>query len=188
MGNSASRVYVTEQGREIYGLLAEFATPADTYQAAEKVRDAGYSDWDVYSPFPIHGIDEAMGIRRTVLPVVVALIGFSGAGLGYLMQWYMNNDYNMVVQGKPYLAWEPWIPIVFELGILFSAFTALLGMLAFNKLPRWHHPLMCKESFLRTSDDRFMIAIEAKDSEFDPEKTRSLLQGAGARKIELVEE
>ncbi len=188
MTNASSRVFVTEQGAELYGLMAEFKGPAETYHAAETIRDAGYRHWDVYSPFPIHGIDEAMGIKRTILPVLVACCGFTGAGLGFLMQWYMNNDYNMVVQGKPFLAWEPWIPITFEIGILFSAFAALLGMLALNALPRWHHPLMCKERFLKVSDDRFVIAIEARDSKFDPEKTRELLRHAGATSIELVED
>src|SRR6185295_12949008 len=122
-----------------------------------------------------HGMEEAMGVKRTILPVLVACIGFSGSGLGFLMQWWMNTDYKMVVQGKPYTAWEPFIPITFELGILFAAFGSLIGMLALNGLPRWHHPLFKQERFLRSSDDTFFICIEAKDPKFDPERTKGLL-------------
>lgn len=185
---ASSRLYVTESGAEVHGLMAEFASPADIYHAAEKVRDAGYSKWDAYSPFPIHGMEEAMGVKRTILPVLVACIGFSGSGLGLLMQWWMNSDYKMVVQGKPYTAWEPLVPITFELGILFAAFGSLIGMLALNGLPRWNHPLFSKERFLKSSDDAFFICIEAKDPKFDPERTKGLLAAAGATTIELVEE
>ncbi|MBL8763116.1 MAG: DUF3341 domain-containing protein [Phycisphaerae bacterium] len=182
-------VYATEGGAALYGMMAEFDTPADLTHAAEKVRDAGYADWDVYSPFPVHGMDDAMGNPPTKLPLVVAAIGLSGAGLGMLLQWWVTSvDYRIVVQGKPYDAWQPWVPVLFEIGVLFTAFTALLGMLAFNKLPMWHHPLMKKERFLKVSDDRFVIAIEAADPKFDPQKTRDLLAAAGGKHIELVEE
>ncbi len=184
------KVFVTESGERIHGLLAEFATPADLYHAAEKVRDAGYARWDTYSPFPVHGMEEAMGIKRTKLPVLVACIGLTGAGLGFLMQYWMTAvDYTYnVVQGKPDNAWEPFIPITFELGILFSAFTAIIGMLAMNGLPRHHHPLFKKERFLSASQDKFFIAIEAADPGFDPDRTMALLEKAGATSIELVEE
>jgi hypothetical protein len=181
--------YVTEAGHEVYGVLAEFHTPAAVYQAAERVRDAGYSKWDVYTPFPIHGIEDAMGSPRTILPVLVAAAAFTGAFLAWLMQWWMSFwNYPLVVQGKPPWAWEPFTPIVFELGVLFSAFAALLSMLALNGLPRYYHPLLKKDRFLRVSQDRFAIAIEAADARFDPQATRRLLEGAGAKAIELVED
>jgi hypothetical protein len=184
-----ARVYVTEAGEPIHGIMAEFATPADLYHAAEAVRDAGYSKWDTFTPFPIHGMEDAMGVRRTVLPGIVAVMAFTGVGLAYLMQWWMTRvDYPLVVQGKPYDSWEPFVPITFELGILFAAFTSLIGMLAMNGLPRWHHPLMKKERFLSSSEDRFFVCVEAGDDKFDPEKTRALLEEAGATSIELVEE
>jgi len=186
---ASSKVYVTETGEQIHGVMAEFETPADVYEACEKVRDAGYTKWDCHTPFPIHGMEDAMGIKRTKLPLLVAAFGFTGASLGYLMQHWMSGvDYQMVVQGKPYAAWEPFVPITFELGILFSAFASLIGMLAMNGLPRWHHPLLKKTRFLRSSQDRFFIAIEAADSKFDPDQTRALLEKAGAKSIELVEE
>lgn len=180
--------FVTESGAEVYGILAEFHTPAAVYKAAEKVRDAGYSKWDVYTPFPIHGMEEAMGVKRTILPVIVAGGAFTGTFLAFLMQWWMSANYELPVQGKPANAWEPYMPIGFELSVLFAAFTALLGMFALNGLPRWHHPLFAKDRFLRISQDRFAIAIESADPKFDPQGVRKLLEGAGAKAVELVEE
>jgi len=182
-------VYVTETGEPLHAILAEFATPRDLYHAAEKVRDAGYLKWDTYTPFPIHGMEEAMGFKYTILPVMVACGGLVGAGLGFLMQWWMAGvDYQMVTQGKPFFSWQAFIPITFECGILFAAFTSIIGMLAMNGLPRWHHPLMKKERFLSSSDDKFFVCIESGDKNFHPEKTRQLLEQAGATSIELVEE
>lgn len=191
---SSGKRYVTESGAPLHGVLARFDTPAAVYHAAEKVRDAGYRKWDCHTPFPVHGLDEAMGIQRTNLPLLVACIGLTGATLGFLMQWWMSAvDYRLVVQGKPYGSligggWESFVPITFELGILFSAFAALIGMLAMNGLPRWHHPLFANEGFLSSSDDTFFIAIEATDPRFDPEATRTLLREIGAQSVELIEE
>jgi hypothetical protein len=181
--------YVTEAGDEVYGVLAEYLTPAEVYHAAEQVRDAGYRKWDVYAPFPIHGIEDAMGAERTKLPLLVACGAFTGTGLALLMQWWMTAvNYPLVVQGKPYDAWEPFVPIMFEISVLLAAFTTLIAMLALNGLPRWYHPLFKKDRFLRVSQDRFVIAIEAADPRFDPQATRKLLSDSGAKTIELVEE
>jgi hypothetical protein len=180
--------FVTEKGIEVYGVMAEFDTPAGVFHAAERVRDAGFRKWDVYSPFPIHGIEDAMGFARTKLPILVACGAFTGTFLAWLMQWWMTSkDYPLVVQGKPYSAWEPFVPIIFEISVLLAAFTSLLGMLALNGLPMFYHPLFKKDRFLRVSQDRFAIAIEAADPRFDPAATRKLLADAGARAIELVE-
>jgi len=184
-----AHVYVTEAGEPIHGIMAEFQTPIALFHAAETVRDAGYKNWDTFTPFPIHGMEEAMGIKRTKLPLLVSCGGFTGVGLAYLMQWWMSSvDYPLVVQGKPYDAWQPFVPVTFELGILFAAFTSIIGMLALNALPRWHHPLLKKERFLSSSEDKFFVCIEARDPSFDPDKTRALLEAAGATSIELVEE
>jgi len=181
--------FVTESGTAVYGIVAEFATPASVYHAAEKMRDSGFAKWDVYSPYPMHGLDEAMGVKRTILPVLVATGAFTGVGLAYLMQWWMSAvDFQIVVQGKPYGAWEPFVPITFEMGVLFAAFTSLFGMLALNGLPRFNHPLFRSERFLRVSDDRYMIAVEADDPKFDPEQTRAFLESLGGTDIELIED
>jgi len=181
-------LYVTEAGKPLYGVLAEFANPAEVIHACEKVRDAGYHNWDLHTPFPIHGMEEAIGIKRTKLPLIAACVGLTAAALGFCMQIYMNVDYKMVVQGKPYTAWEPLVPITFELGILFTAFTCIIGMLALNGLPRYHHPLFSSARFLNCSDDKFFIAIESIDPKFEPTQTRELLRNAGAKNIELVED
>ncbi|MFG0283680.1 MAG: DUF3341 domain-containing protein [Phycisphaerales bacterium JB039] len=181
--------FKTEDGAPVYGVMAEFHTTPEVFAAAEQVRDAGFSKWDVYAPFPIHDIDEAMGMKRTPLPLIVAIGGFTGVGLAVLMQWWMTAvDYPLVVQGKNYRDWEPWVPIMFELGVLLASFSSLLGMMALNGLPRFSHPLLAKKSFLRVTDDRFVIAIEATDPKFDPEACRDLLRSCGAKSVELVED
>lgn len=182
-------IYQTESGETIHAVIGEFSSAADVYHAAEKFRDAGYKKWDVYSPFPIHGIDEAMGVGAPKLPLLVGAIGLSGAALGFIFQyWVTNVGYATVVQGKDTQSWEPLVPVTFEIGVLFTAFAALIGMLAFNRLPMWYHPLLKKERFLRVSDDRFMICVQADDPNFDPVRTRSLLEAAHARHIDYVEE
>lgn len=189
MAAASTTLYVTEAGEPIHGIMAEFTTPAAVFHAAEMVRDAGYRRWDVHSPFPIHDIEEAMGFPRTRLPMIVAFGGLAGAGLGFLLQaWVATEGYKTVVQGKPFLSWQAFVPITFEIGVLCAAFTALFAMLMMNGLPRWHHPLLKKERFLSSSDERFFIAIEASDPAFDPDRTRALLERSGARSIELVEE
>ncbi|QOI99549.1 MAG: DUF3341 domain-containing protein [Phycisphaeraceae bacterium] len=186
--------FVTEKGQPLYGITAEFATPAAVYHAAETIRDAGYRAWDVYAPFPIHGIDEAMGIKRTKLPLIVGAAAAVGVLLGYLLQWWGSNvGYQTVVQGKPFGSvteggWESFVPITFEVGVLLGSFATLIGMLALNGLPRHHHPLMKKDRFLRTSDDLFMICIESKDEKFDPDRVKELLKSAGGTNLDLVED
>lgn len=180
--------FVTEQGVEVHGVLAEFDTPAAVYHAAEVVRDAGFEKWDVHSPFPIHGMEDAMGMGKTKLPIIVACGAFTGTFLAWLMQYWMSAvDYPLVVQGKPPGAWEAFVPIIFEISVLLAAFTTLFTMLAMNGLPRFYHPLFKKDRFLRMSQDKFGIAIEAADPRFDPAQVRKLLADAGATHIELVE-
>lgn len=181
--------FVTEHGNVVHGMAAVFRTPGAAIHAAEAVRDAGYRRWDLHTPFPIHGMEEAMGVRKTILPYIVFGAGMTGAFGGWLMQFWMSAvDYEIVVQGKPYGAWEPLVPIIFELGVLLSAFTALGGMLALNGLPRHSHPMFNSRRFLGSSDDTFVVAIEAEDRNFDPEATRKLLEGCGAESIEVIEE
>lgn len=181
--------FVGPTGQPVHGILAEFADPPAVYHAAEQIRDAGFKTWDVYAPFPIHGIDAAMGMPRTKLPLVVGVIGLSGAAMAFGLQWLISDVlYPMVVQGKPYGAWEPFVPITFEVGVLSAAFTTLLGMFALNGLPRFHHPLFKNERFLSSSDDAFFIYVEATDDKFDPERTRAALTQAGATRIDIIED
>ena len=171
-----------------YGILAEFATPADLYHACEKVRDSGFSRWDAHAPFPVHGLEKAMGLRRSPLPWIVLVMGLTGAALGFALQaWVHMSAYPLVISGKPYFSWPAFIPITFELGVLFGALGAVFGMLGLNKLPMLYHPLFKSRVFERVSDDRFFISIESWDPKFDPSTTRTLMESLGARSVELVE-
>lgn len=173
----------------VWGIMAEFADPAALTHAAEAVRDAGVKKWDVFSPFPVHGMDEAMGLKPSRVSNIMGFMALCGFTTALLMQWWMSSvDYPIAIGGKPNLAWEQWTPILFELSVLFAAFGAIGGMFGLNMLPRWHHPLMTKERFLRVGDDRFFIAIEASDPSFDPGATRAMLERLGGKNIELVED
>jgi len=181
--------FVTETGEPVWGVMAQFDTTVDAYHAAEKMRDAGFKHWDLHAPFPIHGIEEAMGSKRTILPFIVLGAAFAGIGTAVGMQWWISAvDYPLIVQGKPFGAWEPFTMIIFELGVLFSAFASLFGMMALNGLPRWHHPLLCKERFLDATDDKFFVVVEARDPSFNPEQTSRFLREIGAKAVELVED
>ncbi len=172
-----------------WGLLAEYATPAAIYEACEKVRDAGYRRWDSYTPFPVHGLDKAMGLPPSRIPFIVAAAGFLGAGAGMLLQYYTSVvDYPWVVSGKPYFSWPAFLPITFELGVLFGAFGAVLGMLGSNRLPQLYHSLFHSKRFERATDDKFFIGIEATDPKFDLEKTAAFLREIGATHVERVKE
>lgn len=177
---------VTGDG-ELYGVLAEYDTPGELVEAARRVRDAGYTEFDCYSPFPVHGIDPAMGIKRTILPLVIFGAGFTGAVGGMLLQWYCNAyAWEWNISGKPFWSIPANIPVAYESAILLSAITAFLGMWAFNKLPQVWHPLFRKDRFARVTDDGFFLAIDARDRRFDLEKTNQLLQDAGAIAVEPV--
>lgn len=174
-------------GKPYYGALAEFKTPAALYKACERVRDAGYTHWDAHTPFPVHGLDRAMGLKRSLLPWIVLVLALGGAATGFALQtWVHMMAYPLTISGKPLFSWPAFVPITFELGVLGGALGAVFGMFALNKLPMHHHPLFESESFRRFSDDRFFISIESWDPEFDAIRTADLLQGAGATHVELV--
>jgi len=170
-----------------YGLLAEFETAADILTAAAKVRDAGYRRWDVYTPYPVHGMDEAMGLKKSQVGWFTFLCGASGLTLGYLMIWWMNaSDYAIAVGGKPLFSPIYGFPVAYECTILLGAFGSLGGMLLLNRLPRWYHPLFSSERFKRVTHDKFFIAVEASDPKFNDTETRQLLANAGSKHIEEV--
>jgi hypothetical protein len=174
---------------KVYGLLAEYETSGELYRACEKVRDAGYGAWDAHTPFPVHGLEKAMGLRPSVVPWIVAVMGFSGAGLGYLMQWWMSAvDYPLIISSKPFNSYPAFVPVIFELGILLGSFGAVFGMLGLNRLPTLYHSLFNSARFSRVTDDRFFISIEARDPKYDPERTRALLESTGALNVEEVED
>jgi len=177
--------------KRVHGYLAEFTSVQDVFHAAEKVRDAGFTSWDVHSPFPVHGMDDAMGLPRSILPRFVLVGGATGTLTAFLLEYITQVViYPTVVQAKPanIFTIPAFFPVMFELTILFSAFTALFTCLAMMKLPRLNHPLFNSDNFKRFSDDRFFICIEARDPKFSPEKTKAFLADLGGTNIELVED
>ena len=177
---------VTEK---IYGLMAEFNTPAELLAAAKRVRDAGYSRWDVFTPFPIHGIDEVMKLGNS-------LVGWFSLGGGAFMFiqiagliWFTNAfDYPLIVGGKPMFS----VPMTFVpsyiMLIMGAAIGALVGMLALNQLPRLHHPLLFKKRFGLASRDKFILVIGAQDEKFCATETKQLLESFGGAHVEIVED
>ena len=172
-----------------YGLMAEFDTPADVLHAAEKVHAAGYTRWDTHTPFPIHGMDDAMGLKNYGVGWLTFLGGLCGFFGGMLMIWYMNSyDYGLPVGGKPNFSPFSSFPVAYEMTILFGAFGSLGGMLFLNRLPRLHHPLLKNLRFAEATHDKFYVVIEADDPKYEEEETRELLKKTGSRHIELVNE
>ena len=171
-----------------FGLVAEFGTPGELYRACERVRDAGFTRWDAHTPFPVHGLERAMGLKKSQLPWIVLVAGLTGASLGFLLQvWVHTTAYPLVISGKPYNSWPAFIPITFELGVLFASFGAVFGMLGLNRLPMHHHPLFQSKIFERVTDDKFFISIESWDPRFDAAATPKLLESLGAQSVELLE-
>ena len=175
-------------GERLYGLLAEFETVEALLAAAAHVRDAGFTRFDVYSPIPIHGLDEAMGIRSTRLPWVVLAGGTTGAAAALLLQWWTNAvNYPFVISAKPLFGLPANIPVTFELTVLFAAIGAFVGMLVGNRLPELYHPLFKVPRFRRVTTDTFFIGIEAADPRFDLDETRTMLEAVGGRGVVAVE-
>ncbi len=169
--------------------LAEFEKPGDVMHAAEKVRDAGYKRWDVHTPFPVHGMDRAMGLPDSKLGWIVLASGLTGCTAAFLLMWWTNGvDYPLVIGGKPGYSLPSMVPVMFELTILLSAFGTVFGMFGINQLPRHHHPVFYSDRFDKATDDRFFISIEAADEKFDLEDTRELLEGLHPTHLELIQE
>jgi hypothetical protein len=171
------------------GLVAEFRNPAEILAAATTLRDAGYKKFDCHSPFPIHGMDRAMGLKRSPLGWIVGLFGFGGAGLGMLMQWWMSAvDYPLVIAGKPFFSYQAFVPITFGVAVLLGAISTVVGMLTLSRLPMFHHKVFHSDRFTRVTNDGFFVSVDAGDSKFDADITRSMLESAGGINIELLEE
>mgnify|MGYP000110392637 CR=1 FL=1 len=178
----------TDAKGALWGLLAEYETVPAVLEAASKVRDAGYTHFDVHTPIPIHGLDEAMGIKVSRLPWLVLGGGAAGASAGLLLQWWTNAvDYPFIISAKPYFGLPAAIPVTFELTVLLAAIGAFVGMLAANGLPQFYHPLFRVERFRRATTDRFFISIEARDPKFDVVATRALLEASGGAPVVEVE-
>jgi hypothetical protein len=176
------------EGSPYFGLLAEFEGPGPLLHACEQVRDAGYTRWDAHSPFPVHGLDRAMGMRASVLPWIVLVLGLGGAAAAMLLQWWVaTTAYPLVISGKPFFSWQAFVPVTFEVGVLIAAMGAVFGMFTLNRLPMHFHPLFSSKRFERATDDAFFISVESWDPRFDPQATAQLLEQAGATHVELID-
>ncbi|MBU6239597.1 MAG: DUF3341 domain-containing protein [Planctomycetes bacterium] len=169
-----------------FGWMAEFSDEHALLDAAKKVRDSGYTRTDAFTPFPVHGIDEALGIKPTILPFIVLCAGLTGLCTALLMQWWMNGvDYPYLISGKPLGISPAAIPVSFELTILFSAFTSVFGMIFLNGLPRFSNPVFTNPKFDRATNDKFFLYVDARDRYYNRESVRELL---GATHPESLDE
>lgn len=172
----------------IYGLMAEFDTPEALLAAARRARQEGYRRMDAYTPFPIEELAEAIGFHHTRLPLVVLIGGIVGCIGGYLLQYYASViDYPLNVGGRPFHSWPAFIPVTFEMTILVAAFSAVLGMLALNGLPKPYHPVFNAPRFALATRDRFFLCIEAAEPQFDREGTKRFLESLEPREVFEVE-
>lgn len=173
---------------ETYGLLAEFHDVDGLLHAARSVREAGFTKWESYTPFPVHGLDKAMGAKATILPFIVLGAGLTGMAIGIALQYWTNGvNYPYLISGKPYFSYPAYVPVAYELTILLSAFGAVFGMFGLNKLPQFYHSLFNSHRFKRVTQDRFFICIETADPKYHADRTAALLHELGAKHVEAVE-
>lgn len=172
-----------------WGLLAEFETPGAIFGACEKVRDAGFTRWDSHTPYPVHGLDKAMGLKPSRLPFVVLVLGLSGAALAFGLQYWVSvHAQPSIISGKPLNSWQAFVPVTFEVGVLFGALGAVFGILHFSKLPQLYHALFRSRRFERVTNDRFFISIEADDPKYQGQETADFLTSIGAVNVETLED
>ncbi|MFK7789161.1 MAG: DUF3341 domain-containing protein [Phycisphaeraceae bacterium] len=200
-GNAQTTEAATDP--KLFGLIGEFDNVDDIIGAANAVREAGYSKIDAHSPFPVHGIDDALGIKPTILPWLVLFMGLTGMVTGILLTTYTMVDwlplpgfmpenlegYTYLISGKPLNSLAGYIPVIFELTIMFSAYTAVFAMFLLNKLPLMSNPLLKSKRFRRATDDRFFIAIDARDAQFDAQQSAEFVKNLpGCLAVEVIED
>ena len=171
----------------IHGLMAEFDNPTDLVEAATRARLAGYTLMDAYTPFPIEELDDALGLKRNPLPLIVLLGGIFGGGGGYFLEyWTQVIAWPMNIGGRPFHSWPHFIPVTFECTVLGASLAAFVGMLALNGLPKPYHPVFNVLGFDRASRDRFFLCIESTDPKFDRRATESFLKDLHPRGVSEV--
>mgnify|MGYP003659378936 FL=1 len=171
-----------------HGLIATFDNAADLYHAAEQVRDAGYKQWDCITPCPVHGLDGAMGMKRSIVPRISLAGGITGFCTGMsLIFWTGAVDYPLIVGGKPFFSPMFAFPVSYELTILFTAFATIIGMFVVNGLPMHYHPVLKYKDIVRGMDDKFFVVIESRDPRYNSENTKALLEKTGGQNIKELE-
>ena len=169
-------------------VLAEFKNPHDLLHAAQEVSKNGYKSFDTYSPFPIHGMDDAMNLKPSILGWIVLVGGSIGLIGGFSMQTFMSLDYKLIISGKPFASYPAFIPVTFELMVLISAFAAVFGMFALNKLPQHYHPVFKSQNFKKATSDGFFLGIDSNDKNYDQEKVKEFLKNLNGFNVEVVED
>jgi Alternative complex III, ActD subunit len=173
---------------ELYGVMAEFVDPNDVVAAARRAYEEGYRRMNAYSPYPIEELSEAIGFHKTILPLIVLIGGIVGGIGGYFLQYYVHViDYPLNIGGKPLHSWPAFIPITFECVVLVAAFSAVLGMLALNKLPQPYHPVFNNPRFALATRDRFFLVIEANDPKFNRAEVENFLKSLNPYEVTDVE-
>ena len=174
-----TRIPVGFRQENLHGLVGAFASGEALVEATRKAYEAGYRQMDAYCPVPVEGLAEAMGRRGTVMPLIVLGGGITGGFTGWFMQWFSATyDYPFNVGGRPFNSWPMFIPIIFELTVLFAAICGVLGMLFLNGLPRLHHPIFSAPGIERATVDRFFLCLEAADPRWERDATRRFLEDA----------
>ncbi len=172
----------------IYGMMADFDEPDQLLAAAHRAYEEGYRKMDAYTPFPIEGLAEAIGFHRNMVALIVLIGGITGCLTGFFLQYYVAViNYPLNIGGRPLNSWPSFIPITFELTVLFAALFAIFGMLALNRLPEPYHPVFNAPGFAMATRNRFFLCIESEDAKFDRVRTREFLQGLQAREVTEVE-
>jgi len=188
-----------EEASKPFAVIGEFETVDQIMAAARKTREAGYTHFDVHTPFPVHGMERAMGLKPTLLPWLSLMGGLTGLGVAVFLVWWTNaitvedlpvslQGYEYLISGKPLFSLPANIPILFELTILITAFATVFGMLWLNRLPLLYHPLLKSERFSGVTTDRFFVSIDADDPQFDQAKIESFLREQGAVYTEVIED
>ncbi len=175
--------------KSAYGLLAEFNTADQVLAAAEKSYAAGYREMDAYTPFPVEGLSDAIGFHHTRVPLLCLIGGLTGCFGGFFLQWWPNViGYPLNIGGKPHNSWPSFIPITFELTVLFAGLSTVFGMLALNGFPQPYHPVFNAPNFEAASNDKFFLCIEARDGLYDSQQTREFLLGLNAQEVSEIDE
>jgi hypothetical protein len=169
------------------GVIGEFTEVNAAYAAAEKLRDAGFRNWDIHTPYPVHGLDKAMGVKRSIITYIsfLGLVGGLSTAVG-LQLWTGAIDYKLNIGGKGFFDWQFSIPIDFELSILGTAIMTVVGLFHLCRLPTWYNKYQEDESFKKATDDTFVVTIDSDDDRFSADGTQDMLRGLGAVNVHLV--
>jgi hypothetical protein len=180
---------MAEPRRKQVGLVGLYDDPDALVRAARMVRDAGYTKWDCHTPYPVHGLDQAMGLKPSPVPYVTIGAAFVGLFVAILLTGGLSVwQYPIRIGGKPLFSWPAFVPIYFELFVLFAALATMGSVIGFCRLGRWHSPLHDSGIMGEITCDRFAIVIEDRDEKYSEVMARKLLEATGCRDVRpLVE-